>query len=437
MSPSFDRADHARRIQWFTHARFGLFIHWGVYAIPARGEWYRSHAQLPQEAYDPYLQEFNPTEYDPAAWARAAKRAGMQYAVLTTKHHDGFCLFDSALTDYKATNTPAGRDLVQEYVDAFRAEGIKIGFYHSLIDWKHPGYPAWQDQTHPQRNDPAYENHPHDFDSYITYLHGQVRELLTNYGKIDIMWFDYSYEGMASETWKAADLVKMIRTLQPDIIINDRLERTSFSTLKTAQPEYFAGDFISPEQLLPPEGVFDEAGHRVPWEACVTMNQHWGYVNQPGGYKTPRMLVRKLIECVSKGGNLLLNVGPDAKGRFPAQSLATLQEIGDWMEQNNAAIYGCGYAGITKPDFGRVTRSENGAGNKIYFHVTEPPIGLVSLTGIPVENVAKVRSLADGSELRIVNDFRNRHYKDVTFVHSPHTDDTYPAYVIEVTLRDA
>jgi len=294
---------------WFMHDRFGMFIHWGLYAIPARGEWVRSHERLSIEDYQPFFQEFNPVNYDPRKWARVAKEAGMKYAVLTTKHHDGFCLFDSQLTDYKATNTPAGRDLVREYVEAFREEGLRVGFYYSLLDWHHEDYPAYGDRHHPMRDNQLYRDKKHDFSRYVEYMHGQVKELLTNYGKIDIMWFDFSYDDKIGEAWKATELVKMVRSLQPDIIIDNRLG----GNIRSVNPEVYAGDFASPEQIIPPEGILDEAGNPIPWEACITMNNHWGYCAADKDFKTPKQIIRALVECVSKGGNLLLNVGPDAK----------------------------------------------------------------------------------------------------------------------------
>ena len=418
---------------WFTHDRFGMFIHWGIYALPARHEWVKNRECTPEEQYQRYFDFFNPDLYDPNEWAKEAKAAGMKYAVLTTKHHDGFCLFDSKHTEYKSTNTPAGRDLVKEYVDAFRAEGLKIGFYYSVIDWYHPHYQVWGDQAHPHRDNPDYKDYEFDFDIYLEYMHGQVKELMTNYGKIDILWFDYSYDNLIGEAWKATELVQMIRQNQPDIILNDRLEGTLNSSLKTDDTNYFSGDFVSPEQLMPPQGMFDNKGRRIPWEACVTMNNNWGYVSREGGYKSPEMLIRKLVECVSKGGNLLLNVGPDAYGRIPEQSYNILERFGKWMEINSKSIYGCGYADLPKPDFGRVTRN----GNKLYFHIIEPTIGPAPFLGVPLDNVAKVRRLSDGSELYIVDDFRTRHHKDVTFVYAPGTVDAdNPVIVVEVTLKE-
>ncbi len=220
----FDRKTYEKRVEWYQHDRFGMFIHWGLYAIPARGEWVRSTEEMPEDDYLPFFEEFNPVDYDPSKWAKAAKEAGMKYAVLTAKHHDGFCLFDSKLTDFKSTNTKAGRDLVREYLEAFRAEGLKVGLYYSLLDWHHPDYPHYGDWHHPMRNCEAETNEGRDFERYLAYLHGQVKELCTEYGKLDVMWFDFSYGDMTGEKWHAEELVKMIRTYQPDVIIDNRLE---------------------------------------------------------------------------------------------------------------------------------------------------------------------------------------------------------------------
>jgi len=431
-NPIFDKAAHKKRMEWFLEDRFGMFIHWGLYAIPGRGEWYRGTMKVTTEEYMKYFEEFNPTAYNPKEWARMAKAAGMKYAVLTTKHHDGFCLFDSALTDFKATNTPAGRDLIREYVDAFRAEGIKIGFYYSVIDWHHPHFPHYEDSIHPRRGDSEYKDYKYDFNIYLDYMHGQVKELCTNYGKIDVLWFDYSYDNLVGEAWKATELIKMVRTYQPDVIIDNRLEGTTTSSLKTENPNYYSGDFISPEQLLPPDGIFDDFGNRLPWEACVTMNEHWGYASRDTFYKPAKMIVRKLVECVSKGGNLLLNIGPDAKGNFPDESIKILDEIGKWMNKNNESIYGCGFANIPKPEYGRATRK----GNKIYFHVMENTIGLLPIIGISKDEIVKIRRVHDGSEVLVVDDWRTWHYDNV-FVHLTDTPEL-PCdvdTVLEVTLK--
>lgn len=394
-----------KRTKWWEEARFGMFIHWGLYAIPARGEWVRSEEKLSAEDYQPYFDEFNPVNYKPEEWAKAAKDAGMKYVVMTAKHHDGFCLFDSKLTDYKATNTPAGRDLIREYVEAFRAEGLKVGLYYSLLDWHHPDYPAYGDMYHPMHDNGKYKDieSKKDFSRYIEYLQGQVRELLTNYGKIDIIWFDFSYGDMTGEKWQAIELVKMVHQLQPEIIIDNRLG----GDIKAENPEIYAGDFAAPEQIIPPEGVVNEKGRRVPWEACITLNNHWGYCANDMDYKSPTQVIRALVECVSKGGNLLLNVGPNAKGEIPKESLEILTEVGDWLDRNGESIYGCGKAGFEKPEWGRFTRK----GDKIYAHILERGIGPVNIPGMR-ERFSKARLLADNSEVICNLEWFARNYPD-------------------------
>ena len=398
-----------RRTQWMMQDRFGMFIHWGLYAIPARGEWIKSHKQITDEEYQNYFDEFDPVDYDPKEWARLAKEAGMKYAVLTTKHHDGFCLFDSALTDYKATNTKAGRDLVREYVDAFRAEGLKIGFYYSLLDWHHPDYPHYGDRYHPMRENEAWKGREHHLDNYVKYLHGQVKELCTNYGKIDIMWFDFSYDDMSDETWKAKELVEMIRSYQPDVIIDNRLEANCKATMLTTDPASYSGDFAAPEQMIPPEGIVDQQGNPVPWEACLTVNDRWGYYSGRNITKPARLIIRNLVDCCSKGGNMLLNVGPDAKGRIPQDSVNVLKEVGQWLKINGESIYGCGSAGLPKPEWGRFTKK----GNKIYAHVTEESVGFYGVK-LPY-TIKKIRRLQDGSEIKPHEAFNTEGFPDYVF----------------------
>lgn len=410
----FDRQEYEKRMEWYRHDRFGMFIHWGIYAIPARGEWVRSTEEIPVEDYEQFFEEFNPVDYDPRKWARAAKDAGMKYAVLTAKHHDGFCLFDSALTDYKCTNTPAGRDLVREFLDAFRAEGIKVGLYFSLLDWHHPDYPHYGDLHHPMRNHPECGNEGRDFDRYIDYLHGQVRELCTNYGKLDLMWFDFSYGEMTGEKWRATELVRMVRSLQPSIILDNRLEVSGegFGSLATATPTDYSGDFVSPEQIIPPNGLKDEMGGDLAWEACITMNDNWGYSVKDKNFKPASTIIKKLVECVSKNGNMLLNVGPDARGNIPPESLAILSEIGAWMRRNADSVTGCGSSGLPKPENGRITRR----GNKLYYHIMEPGIGGIPLYGLHREQIRKMRLLCDGSELKPMEFWTVNNYPDIVFV---------------------
>ena len=395
--------DRKERVAALMEDRFGLFVHWGLYAVPARGEWVRSRERITNEQYQPYFEEFNPTLYDPKSWAKAAKAAGQKYAVITTKHHEGFCLFDSKLTDYTAVHTLAGRDLIREFVDAFREEGIAIGFYYSLIDWYHEDFPAYNDRHHPMRGEEAFKNRGENFDRYLDYMHGQVKELLTNYGKIDIMWFDFSYDDMTGEKWRATELIKMIRSLQPDILIDNRLG----GHIMAAEPEVYAGDFYSPEQIIPPKGIVNERGEAVPWEACITLNNHWGYHAGDKDYKSARQVVRALVECVSKNGNLLLNVGPDAKGEIPKESLDILNTVGEWLRRNGDSIYGCGMAELDKPEWGRYTQK----GNKLYAHVFDRGIGPVYFQGLK-GRIRKARLLADGSELKVETPWMAEQYSD-------------------------
>nr|AMO13190.1 glycoside hydrolase [uncultured bacterium] len=411
-----DKTAYEKRMEWFVRDRFGMFIHWGLYAIPARGEWVRSTERISVEDYQKYFDAFDPTGYDPKEWARLAVKAGMRYAVLTAKHHDGFCLFDSKLTDYKATNTRAGRDLVREYVDAFRAAGIKVGLYFSLIDWHHPDFPHYGDRHHPMRDNEAYKNHAEveNFDRYLDYMHGQVRELCTNYGKLDILWFDFSYPEMSGEKWRATELVRMVRSYQPDVIIDNRLEASGegFGSLLTGNPSEYSGDFVSPEQIIPPEGIVDTSGKPVAWEACVTLNNNWGYAVHDNNWKSARVVIRKLVECVSKGGNLLLNVGPDAKGRIPKETAAILTEVGEWMERNGQSVYGCGISAIPRQPWGCVTEDKS----NIYLHVYEETVGPVPLKGLKAEDFKLVRLESTGAEIVVKPSWTTRNYPDYMFI---------------------
>lgn len=436
----FDREAYEKRMAWYTDARFGMFLHWGLYAIPARGEWVRSVERIPKEEYMRYFEEFDPVDYDPEKWARAAKEAGMKYMVLTAKHHDGFCLFDSKYTDFKSTNTRCKRDLVREYLEAARAQGLKVGLYYSLLDWYHEDYPHFGDKNHPMRENPAYTNEHRDFDRYLSYMHNQVRELCTDYGKIDILWFDFSYEDeynvMRGEKWRAAELVDMVRSLQPGVIIDNRLEVSGegFGSLWECSPTPYHGDFVSPEQIIPPEGIQDKSGKDMVWEACVTMNGNWGYCANDHYFKPSSMLIKKLVECVSKGGNLLLNVGPDARGNFPPQSVKILEEMGAWMKKNGESVYGCGKSGLPKPDVGRITRK----GKVLYFHLFENTIGPMPLQGLKREEIESVRWLSTGAEIPLSTSWVHSDYPEITFADlgpDPVLPDPVDS-VLKITLKE-
>ncbi len=253
--------EYRERIRWFEEARFGMFIHFGPYAAAGRGEWVRSDEQMSSEEYRKYVEAFDPEEFDADKIIAAAADAGMKYAVMTAKHHDGYCMFDSSLTDYSSA-AYNGRDYVREFLDACRKAGLKAGLYYSLLDWHHPDYPAYGDPYHPDRNRPQAKERHCDFDRYLAYMHGQVRELCENYGRLDILWTDFSYPGKRVEQWRGKELAGMIRRLQPDIILNNRLEASGegFGSLVSERPEATAGDFVSPEQIVPPEGIRNVRG---------------------------------------------------------------------------------------------------------------------------------------------------------------------------------
>jgi alpha-L-fucosidase len=394
-SPPQPDARQADRLAWWTDARFGMFIHWGLYALPARHEWVKKDERLTDEQYEKYFRLFNPDLYNPREWAKAAKAAGMRYAVLTTKHHEGFCLFDSQYTDYKATNTPAGRDLVREFVEAFRAEGLKVGFYYSLLDWHHPDYTI--DRNHPQSpaTDAEYDalNAGRDMNRYRQYVKDQVRELLTHYGKIDIIWLDYSFpsgtHGKGRQDWDSANLLRMVRELQPGIIVNDRLDLLDVEG---------GGDFTTPEQYKVSKWP-EKNGVRVPWETCQTFSGSWGYYRDEYTWKDIRQLLGLLIETVSKGGNLLLNVGPTARGVFDDRAAERLREIGAWMRYNSRSIYGCTQA---PPEFqapANALLTYNPKTRRLYVHLLDYPMGSFRLPGY-APKVAYAQFLHDGSEIQ-------------------------------------
>jgi len=367
------------------------------------------------EDYQKYFDEFNPDSYDPKEWARIAKDAGMKYAVMTSKHHDGFCLFDSKLTNYKSTATKCGRDLVREYLDAFRGAGLKAGLYYSVIDWHHPDYPHYGDNFHPMRDNEAFKDAKHDFENYLDYMHGQVRELCTDYGKLDLLFFDFSYGKMSGEKWRGTELMKMVYDLQPGIVVNNRLEASGdqYGSIVSNNPSPYAGDFVTPEQIIPPNGIRRPNGEPVLWESCLTMNNNWGFSQFDKCFYPPEVIIRKLVEIVSKGGNMLLNVGPDARGRIPEESVKLLQTVGKWMRGNGASIYGCGGSGRAKPDFGRLTAK----GEKfLYLHVTEQTICPVYIQGIKPADVKKVRLLSTGAELSTENTWVTAGYPDYLFI---------------------
>lgn len=375
---------------WFSHDRFGMFIHWGLYALPARHEWVKNRERITDEDYQKYFDHFDPDLFDAADWARRARQAGIKYVVLTTKHHEGFCLWDTALTDYKSTNTPFGRDIVREFVDAVRAEGLRVGFYHSLIDWHHPDFTV--DGVHPRRDDSPEEieafNEGRDMSRYREYLHGQVEELLTDYGQIDYLFYDFSYRdndhediwgGKGRDEWGSEELMALTKRLQPGIIVNDRLD--------------IPGDLVTPEQYQPDKPM-EVDGVPVPWEACQTLNGSWGYDRDNLNLKPVDLLVRMLVDGVSNNGNMLLNIGPTGRGEFDGVSRQTLDGIGTWMRQHARSVYGAGPSRFVAPRNTVYTQN----GNRLYLHLFAWPFEHVHLPDL-AGRVAYAQLLNDASEI--------------------------------------
>jgi alpha-L-fucosidase len=354
--------DHERRIQWWREAKFGMFVHWGLYSQLGRQEWVMSLEDIPVTEYEPLAKTFHPRPHAAREWARLAKQTGMKYIVMTTKHHEGFCLFDSKLTDYCATKQGPGRDLVGEYVEAARAEGLRVGFYYSLMDWHHPdGMKA--------KDDPAARAR------FIEYIHGQIRELLTNYGKIDILWYDVAVP-LDAIGWESQKMNDMVLQLQPDILVNNR--------------NWLAGDFKTPEQTV--EAALGD------WESCMTLNDSWGYTTADDNWKTPQRIVRNLVQCGQDGGNYLLNIGPKPDGSIPEPSVRTLTAVGKWMAKNSVAIYGTQASHVKFSNIAGFTR----VGNTLYIHVYFWPGASATIGGI-MTPPKSAKFLASGKEVHFTH----------------------------------
>ena len=377
--PSETKAERDARMAWWREARFGLFIHWGLYAIPAgewngktdHGEWILHTAQIPVSEYEKLREQFNPADFNADEWVRMAKDAGMQYIVITSKHHDGFCLFDSQYTDSDVMSTPFLRDIMKELSEACRRGGLRMCWYHSIMDWHHPDYL-------PRRPWEQRSAEGADFDRYVTHMKNQVRELVKNYGPIGVLWFDGEWEN----TWtheRGVDLYNTVRSLQPDIIINNRVDKGRNDMQGLTKPGDFVGDFGTPEQEIPPTGL-----PGVDWETCMTMNDHWGYNKNDHNWKSSTDLIRKLADIASKGGNFLLNVGPMADGKFPPESVERLRDIGRWMKVNGESIHGTQASPFKTLPWGRCTQKPLPDGStRLYLHVFAwPTDGKLSVPGL-------------------------------------------------------
>ncbi len=366
-----EQSDYTRRMQWFHQARFGMFIHWGLYAIPARGEWVMYVEQIPQEEYAVLAQQFNPDRFDADAWVGLAKQAGMKYMVLTTRHHDGFCLFDSQASDFTSVKTAAKRDFVREYVEACRRAGMRVGFYYSLLDWRFPGYFLGR------------EKEPASVEAMVQQYHAQVKELMTNYGKIDVLWYDGGWvpnvDGKdIADYWRSAEVNAMVRQLQPDILINNR--------------SGIEEDLDTPEQHV----TASRPGRG--WESCMTIGDScgWGFIRHNPNRKTIAQLIQNLVEAARGEGNYLLNVGPRADGTIPEEDADRLQAIGRWLEVNGESIYGSQRCAFGGGMIGTTTAK----GNTAYLHVFRWPGETACIAGVGNE-VKSARLLATGQEAKV------------------------------------
>jgi len=362
-------ADHDARMDWFREARFGLFIHWGVYSVPAGewdgktgyGEWFLEETKMPVSQYEKFATQFNPVKFDATHWVRMAKEAGMKYIVITSKHHDGFGMFRSDLTDWCIKSTPFQRDPLKELAAACKKEGVRLCFYHSIMDWHHPDWGtrrAWNDKA---------SGKP-DMDRYTAYMKGQLKELLTRYGPIGILWFDGEWEAPWTHE-RGVDLYNYVRGLQPKIIINNRVGKARSGMQGMDKGTEKVGDYGTPEQEIPATGF----GPGVDWESCLTMNNHWGYNKHDQNWKATATLVHNLIDCSSKGGNYLLNVGPTSEGLFPEASVERLAEIGRWMKINSESIYDTTASPFKKLPWGRCTEKKGPSSTTLYLHVFSWP----------------------------------------------------------------
>jgi alpha-L-fucosidase len=364
--PSETPEQKAARMKWFADARFGMFIHWGVYSVPAGewkdhknfAEWFLEETHMPVSQYEKYAEQFNPVKFDAKQWVATAKGAGMKYIVITSKHHDGFGMWPSEQTDWCIKNTPFKRDPLKELSEACREAGIKFCLYHSIMDWHHPDWGtrrAW--------NDKAKDAGKPDMDRYTEYMKRQLKEIITNYHP-GILWFDGEWE----KPWtheRGEDLYAYVRTLQPDIIINNRVGKAR-ADMQGMDKGKGVGDYGTPEQNVPANGF----GPGVYWESCMTMNGHWGYNKNDHNWKSPKFVIQNLlVDCASKGGNLLLNVGPTSEGVIPEPCVERLALIGEWMKVNGESIYGTSASTIGKPKWGRSTTK----GDTIYLHVYDWP----------------------------------------------------------------
>ncbi len=388
--------------QWFDEARFGMFIHWGPYAAAARGEWVMNRERIPVEEYtERYVKPWHAENYNPAEWARLAKEAGMGYVVLTTRHHDGFSLWDSKLSDFNAVKLGPRHDLLVPYVDVLRAAGLKVGFYYSPASWTHPDYPGPFFRDWPSEKDWANEAARRRF---IDFYRGQLEELLTGYGKIDYLWFDGCIPGNID----GDETLTMVRKWQPEILVNNRLGKPF--------------DIQCSEQAIHPAPPGQQ------WEACMTLNDNWGYHAGDHNWKQPYHVVDMLLTCAEKAGNLLLNIGPRADGSVPEESVRILREAGSWLKRNRAAVS----CSERHPfSWNNTARPITVRGNRVYLHFMKEPNG--SFCWAELKNkVVSARLLADGRPVAFQQEGNRLFLKDLP---TPLPDT--PATTVELELDGA
>jgi alpha-L-fucosidase len=356
-------ADRQRRMQWWHAAKFGMFIHWGLYSVYGHHEWAMAEEGIPVAEYELLAKQFKPQPNAARAWAKLAKQAGQKYMVMTTKHHEGFCNFETKLTNYCAPKQGPGRDLVAEYVEAARAEGLRVGFYYSLMDWHHPdGARCATDEAARQR--------------FVEYTHGLIQELLTNYGKIDVLWYDVDWP-LNKKGWESEKMNEMVFKLQPDIIVNNR--------------NGLEGDFSTPEQEIRAAKV----GRA--WETCMTMNDSWGYQRMDDNWKSTKTLIRNLVECAQGGGNYLLNIGPKGDGSILPESVHRLMDIGKWMDKHGPTIYEAERSQVNDSVMAGFTRK----GNTLYVQVYNWPGSTLAVGGIKTKlNSAKLFTTGQQVEVK-------------------------------------
>ncbi len=364
-----DASDRERRMKWWHEARFGMFIHWGLYSVLGRHEWVMEDEGIPVAEYEQLAKRFKPRPNAAREWARLAKQAGQKYMVMTTKHHEGFCNFDTKLTNYCAPKQGPGRDLVKEYVEAARAEGLRVGFYYSLMDWHHPDGARCATDEQARRR-------------FVDYTHGLIHELMSNYGKVDVLWYDVAWP-LDAAGWESEKMNEMVFKLQPDIIVNNRNK--------------LEGDFATPEQRI-------QAENNRAWESCMTMNGSWGYQKADDDWKQPKTIVRNLVTCARDTGNYLLNIGPKPDGSVPEESVRILTTVGKWMDRNGQSIYRTEKCQPRRSNYAGFTRN----GNTLYMHIHFWP-GEVATIGGMMTKVKSARLLATGKEVKVEQDkFRVR-----------------------------